>query len=247
MVRNKDFLLKLVVIVIVFLLHLSIFIYRGLIIDFGSYNSLPLNTFLHPKNEYYNKFGNKKFKIILTKTVDLKADFAYQIKDTLKEIYSKNKDISNSKKLLKKSKDLVIKKDNKIFIKGANNKSQADKLGNDLYEELGNGLGGTSKYGHGKGSKFSPASHYGKYLRNPLPPYPRISMQNSEQGAVVLEVIVEPDGNPSKVSIIKSSGYRRLDNSAKTTVEKQYKFIPATRLGIPLRSSYRFAINFKLN
>lgn len=112
------------------------------------------------------------------------------------------------------------------------------------------GHGGTSdiaqgKQGDGKDAMTS-ASHRGSYLHNPKPPYPAMSIEKGEEGAVTLRVVVEPDGSPSQVEVIKSSGYRRLDRSALDTVRRQYKFIPATRLGKPIQSTYSFSINFSL-
>lgn len=99
--------------------------------------------------------------------------------------------------------------------------------------------------GEGKDATTS-ASHQGSYLNNPKPPYPAISIEKGEEGPVTLRVIVEPTGLPSHVEVIKSSGYRRLDRSALETVRSRYKFIPATRLGKPVQSTYTFTINFSL-
>lgn len=112
------------------------------------------------------------------------------------------------------------------------------------------GHGGTSdlakgKQGDGKDATTS-ASHRGNYLRNPKPPYPAMSIEKGEEGTVSLRVVVEPDGSPSHVEVIKSSGYRRLDRSALETVRKHYRFIPAKRLGSPIQSTYSFSINFSL-
>lgn len=100
--------------------------------------------------------------------------------------------------------------------------------------------------GEGKDA-YTAASHTGGYLHNPKPPYPAESIDNEEQGTVTLEVVVEPDGRPSEVQIVKSSGYRRLDQSAYRTVKEHYRFTPATRLGVPVRSKYQFKINFSLD
>ena len=86
----------------------------------------------------------------------------------------------------------------------------------------------------------------GGYLKNPRPRYPRQSINQGEEGTVTLEVVVEPDGSPSSVRVVSSSGFSRLDRSAKLTVKRSYRFIPARRAGTPIRSTYRFDVNFSL-
>lgn len=90
------------------------------------------------------------------------------------------------------------------------------------------------------------ATHVGGYLKNPRPRYPRQSINQGEEGTVTLEVVVEPDGSPSSVRVVSSSGFSRLDRSAKLTVKRSYRFIPARRAGTPIRSTYRFDVNFSL-
>lgn len=64
------------------------------------------------------------------------------------------------------------------------------------------------------------------YLENPAPKYPAISRRLGEQGLVMLRVLVESNGKPSKIEIQKSSHIARLDQAAQDTVW-QWKFIPA--------------------
>lgn len=104
---------------------------------------------------------------------------------------------------------------------------------------------GGQQAGSGQGS--TAATHLGGHLRNPKPPYPSLSLENNEQGAVGLRVTVEPNGLPSSVEMVRSSGYPRLDRSALKTVREQYRFIPATRLGVPVRSVYTFNIQFRID
>jgi protein TonB len=46
------------------------------------------------------------------------------------------------------------------------------------------------------------------------PHYPRASRAMGEEGAVTLHARFFPDGRASEVRLVKSSGYRRLDESA---------------------------------
>ena len=64
------------------------------------------------------------------------------------------------------------------------------------------------------------------YLNNPSPVYPVLSRRLGEEGKVVLRVYVEASGEPGKAEIHSSSGYKRLDQSALSAVQK-WKFVPA--------------------
>lgn len=108
-------------------------------------------------------------------------------------------------------------------------------------------VGGNQGEGQGAGGGGSTAaSHIGGHLHNPKPPYPPRSIENGEEGTVRLRVTVEANGRPSAVSLVKSSGYPALDRSALKTVREQYRFIPATRAGVAVRSDYTFGIKFEL-
>ena len=52
------------------------------------------------------------------------------------------------------------------------------------------------------------------------PLYPAASRRSGEQGTVMLELIVGPDGKPSEVRVTRSSGYPGLDEAATTAVRK---------------------------
>ena len=95
-------------------------------------------------------------------------------------------------------------------------------------------------------TSFTAPTHIGGHLHNPKPPYPVLSQDAGEQGTVTLSAMVETNGQPSSVDVIKSSGYARLDRSAQNTVLNQYRFIPATQGGQAVRYRYRFDIHFNL-
>lgn len=88
-------------------------------------------------------------------------------------------------------------------------------------------------------------SYQAAYLDNPPPPYPRISRQLGEEGTSLLRVQVGPDGRPLHVELQTSSGYRRLDDAARSTVE-QWRFVPATRNGKPITAWVLVPIRFKI-
>lgn len=64
------------------------------------------------------------------------------------------------------------------------------------------------------------------YLSNPAPEYPRQSQMMEEEGVVKLKVHVSADGKPMSVTLYQSSGFKRLDQSALSTVQR-WKFVPA--------------------
>jgi len=82
-------------------------------------------------------------------------------------------------------------------------------------------------------------------LHNEPPEYPEESRAAREQGVVILRVEVTSAGEPATVSILKSSGYFRLDQAAKHAVQ-HWKFHPAMTAGIPMSSEANVPVHFKL-
>ncbi|WP_347248979.1 energy transducer TonB [Zoogloea sp.] len=85
------------------------------------------------------------------------------------------------------------------------------------------------------------------YLSNPVPEYPRLSRRMGEEGRVMLRVLVGADGKPMEVSIAKSSGYTRLDDVARETVLRSWRFIPARQGDQAVAGTVRVPIDFSLN
>jgi TonB family protein len=80
---------------------------------------------------------------------------------------------------------------------------------------------------------------------NPKPPYPLVSRRMMEQGAVDLRLCLTNQGRIESVVVTKSSGYKRLDNSALETV-KTWKFSPLEMVEASSSDCYRLPIHFKL-
>jgi periplasmic protein TonB len=72
-----------------------------------------------------------------------------------------------------------------------------------------------------------------------------MSRSNDESGTVVLRVLVKADGTAGAVEVKTSSGYARLDESARSTVQT-WRFKPATVNGTPVEEWYQVAIPFTL-
>jgi TonB family protein len=58
----------------------------------------------------------------------------------------------------------------------------------------------------------------------PQPDYPERARQEARQGAVELEVAVQPDGRPARVVIARSSGSPDLDAAACSVVFHRWRF-----------------------
>jgi periplasmic protein TonB len=66
------------------------------------------------------------------------------------------------------------------------------------------------------------------YLSNPKPAYPAASRRLGEEGKVVLRVRVSAAGAALAVEVKQSSGFTRLDEAARSAVER-WRFVPARR------------------
>lgn len=84
------------------------------------------------------------------------------------------------------------------------------------------------------------------YLRNPPPFYPQQARIEHRQGVVLLMVSVSASGDPTSVSVSRSSGYADLDQSAVRAV-RNWKFHPANAGGMPIFSTVGIPVNFELH
>ena len=101
----------------------------------------------------------------------------------------------------------------------------------------GNGMAGTAMSGNSYGI---PA-----YLRNPLPPYPRIAREHGWEGMTLLQVEVFDDGHGGNLEIVKSSGYKILDEAAASAV-RHWRFLPARSGDTSVRSTVEIPIRFRI-
>ncbi|HLV80386.1 MAG TPA: TonB family protein [Chthonomonadaceae bacterium] len=81
---------------------------------------------------------------------------------------------------------------------------------------------------------------------SPLPSIPDDMRGDSLDKSCVAEFTVEPDGAPSDIKIVQSSGYEELDRIALDTA-RQWRFKPATREGQPVQSQVRLHIEFQVS
>jgi len=80
---------------------------------------------------------------------------------------------------------------------------------------------------------------------NRIPDYPQMSRRLGEQGAVVLRVMISPDGRAGEIQLSKSSGYSRLDRAAIEAV-REWRFVPALKGGRPVAAWYEWRWEFRL-
>ncbi|RKX46352.1 MAG: hypothetical protein DRP64_03320 [Verrucomicrobia bacterium] len=77
------------------------------------------------------------------------------------------------------------------------------------------------------------------------PTYPRISQRRGEEGTVTLAITVLANGKAENVSVIQSSGHRRLDEAALKAARKT-TFTPATQFGRKIDSTTELSFTFRL-
>ncbi|WP_225907005.1 energy transducer TonB [Methyloradius palustris] len=84
------------------------------------------------------------------------------------------------------------------------------------------------------------------YLNNPAPSYPPVSHRLSEQGQVMLRVLVSATGEATSVELEKSSQYERLDQAAITAVKK-WRFVPAKKNNQALSAYVLVPVRFSID
>ena len=105
----------------------------------------------------------------------------------------------------------------------------------------GTGIGG----GDGSGGDGSGGARVA-YGANPLPSYPLVARRLGQEGLVLLDVLVAPDGSAADVQVRRSSGFPLLDQSAASTVRQRWRFVPARRGRTPVESRVTVPIRFRL-
>jgi protein TonB len=80
----------------------------------------------------------------------------------------------------------------------------------------------------------------------PAPQYPRAALQRRLAGTVKLRIHVDASGMPTEVLVERSSGHAILDEAAVKTVQKRWRFVPATRDGQPVEGWALVPVEFVL-
>jgi protein TonB len=93
--------------------------------------------------------------------------------------------------------------------------------------------------------KTGPSTSASYAAGNHKPDYPMMSRRLQEEGTVVLRVLVKPDGTAGAVEIKNSSGFPRLDESARKAAQS-WHFNPATSDGKPIAEWYQVPVPFNI-
>jgi protein TonB len=92
----------------------------------------------------------------------------------------------------------------------------------------------------------TPPSTSGRGARTTLPEYPPASRRAGEAGTVQLRCRVSEAGRCSEISVVKSSGFPKLDEAAVKEVQRNWKFVPGKEDGKPVATWHTFAVTFRL-
>jgi protein TonB len=84
-----------------------------------------------------------------------------------------------------------------------------------------------------------------KYLDAPEPEYPQAAREDEEEGLVVLQVRISPDGRIAEIHLAQSSGFPLLDRAAIVGV-RHWTFQAATNGRQPIESWMNVPIRFRL-
>jgi protein TonB len=85
-----------------------------------------------------------------------------------------------------------------------------------------------------------------RYRTNPKPDYPIPSLRRREEGIVLLNVVVQPNGIPSAITLNRSCGHPLLDRAALDAV-RGWTFEPARAAGTPVSSLVVVPVRFSLS
>lgn len=80
-------------------------------------------------------------------------------------------------------------------------------------------------------------------VETPPPAYPVELACSGVGGKSVLKVVIGPQGTPTDVALVSSSGNSQLDDSAAQRV-REWKFKPATRNGQPMSATIQVPVSF---
>lgn len=83
-------------------------------------------------------------------------------------------------------------------------------------------------------------------LNNPAPAYPALSRRLREEGRVLFDVYILPDGSVGQIKLKRSSGFPRLDEAALEAV-RRWRYIPAKRGNEPIPYWYVQPLDFQLD
>lgn len=85
------------------------------------------------------------------------------------------------------------------------------------------------------------------YRYPPEPPvYPRLALKRGQQGEALIHARVNVEGETERLQLVRSSGYRLLDQSALKAVAA-WVFMPAKRNGVAITAWIEVPVKFEIN
>jgi periplasmic protein TonB len=78
------------------------------------------------------------------------------------------------------------------------------------------------------------------------PSYPMSSTRSSEEGALLLDILVGADGHVRDAKVSRSSGFERLDQAALSEAKQHWRLRPATRNGVGFEQWLTLKVVFRL-
>jgi protein TonB len=74
--------------------------------------------------------------------------------------------------------------------------------------------------------------------------YPEIAVKAGMEGLVIVQFVVETDGRPTRIEVLKSAG-GLLDTAAVSAI-RELEFIPGKQRGVPVRVKFSLPVRFNL-
>ncbi len=79
-----------------------------------------------------------------------------------------------------------------------------------------------------------------------IPDYPPLSARLDQEGTVQLKLTIDEHGAVADASVLKSSGFERLDQAAVAWVKAHWRYEPATSDGKPVAATTGAVVTFRL-
>lgn len=79
-----------------------------------------------------------------------------------------------------------------------------------------------------------------------LPPYPRQSVRQQQQGRVIALAAIGTDGVPAEVTVITSSGSQRLDDAATQHIKTHWRWEPPTEGCKPASAEAKIVVDWHI-
>ncbi len=90
------------------------------------------------------------------------------------------------------------------------------------------------------------ASIDARYRSQFQPIYPSASQRLGEEGTVLVRVVVGVDGRVVRATVVKSSGFARLDAAAIERALTKWRFVPALNDGVAVEAERELPVTFRL-